>query len=577
MGLSVATTNFINVTAGPASQLVVTTQPPAAVAVESGFGLTVSVEDSYGNVETDASVSGSVTLALDNNPDGAVLGGETTVSVINGMAVFAGLTIDTPDSDYKLKATSGGLTITSAPFDVTPEATHLAVTSEPPASVIAGNSFGLTVTVEDVNNDLVPSFNGLVTIPLGSDPGGGNLGGILTVQAVAGVANFAGLSLDSAGVHTLQVTSDGLVPMTTSAINVTPASLQQLVVTTQPPLFVTAGNLFGLSVSAEDIYGNLETSFYDSISVVLFENVSVALQGTLTRTATQGVATFTGLELDTVGSGYLLDVSGGGQDVKTSAFNVTPATATRMVLSSQPPGNMTAGSALGLTVSFEDSFGNLATTFQGSVNVALASTPSGGKLSGATAPTNAVQGAATFSGLALNTVGNYTLQVSSGDLNDTSDPLNVTPGLTAQLAASTTPAGTVIAGSGFGLTVSAEDALGNPTSLTGSVTVALVTGPAGGKLSGGPTTVTAVQCVANYFGLTLDTAGTGYTLQVAGDGVTGMTALNVIAGPAVKLAVTIVPPGKRGSRQHLRPDRLGRGRLRQSGDIIQRSRDGGAE
>ena len=524
---------------GPAAQLAVTTQPPAAVAVDSSFGLTVSVEDSFGNVETGTSFSGNVTLVLDNNPDGGVLGGVTSISVTSGIAVFAGLTIDTPDTGYKLEATSGGLTITTAPFDVTHTATHVVVTTQPPTSVIAGSSFGLTVTLEDANDDVVPSFNGLVIIPPASD-----LGGILIVQAVNGVATFTGLSLARAGVHSLEVTSDLLNSTITDAINVVPASLQQLVVTDQPPLFVTAGKLFGLTVSAEDIYGNVETSFYDSITVNLFNNTLVALQGTLTETATQGVATFTDFELVTVGSGYVLDVSGGGQDIKTIAFSVTSAPATRLVVSSQPPGNLTAGSAFGLTATFEDAYGNPATTFEGSVTVASATVPGGGTLGGGPTTVTAVQGVATFSNLVLGTFGTYTLQVSAGSLNAMTDAVDVTPGPTAQLEVTTTPAGTVTAGSSFELTVIATDAFGNPTTLTGNVTVALATAPVGASLSGGPTTVTAVQGVATFSDLSLDLAGTGYTLKVSSGGVTGTTGLLTVApGPAEQLAVTTAPPG----------------------------------
>jgi subtilase family serine protease len=530
VGLSVATTNFINVTPGAATQLAVTTQPPASVAVDGGFGLIVAVEDIYGNVETGTS-SGIVTLALDNYPIGAQLSGVNPVTVVNGVAVFDGMTINTPSTDYKLIATSGGLTITTAPFDVTHAATQLAVTSEPPASVVAGSSFGLTVAVEDVNGDVVPSFNGLVTISGAGDPGG-----ILTVPAVNGVATFIGLSLDRAGASMLDVTSIGLIPATTGSINVTPASLQQLVVTTQPPLFLTAGTLFGLIVSAEDIYGNVETSFYDSITVALFNNPTVALQGTLTKTASQGVAIFTGLELDSVGSGYKLDVSGGGQDTKTNAFSVTPAPATRLAVSTQPPGTLPAGSGFGMAVSFEDAYGNLATTFGGSVTVASA--PLG--ITGATT-VNAVQGVASFSGLALDTVGAYSLQVSSGALNAMTNAVNVTPGPTAQLVVTPVPAGTVTAGSSFGLTVSAADAFGNPTTLTGSVTVAVATGP--GVLGGGPTTVAAVAGAATFAGLVLDTAGTGYTLQVSNGVVTGTTPLIVIPALGEQLAVITAPPG----------------------------------
>ena len=45
---------------------------------------------------------------------------------------------------------------------------------------------------------LVPSFNGNVTIALASDPGGGELGGALTVTAVNGVATFTGLTINVA-------------------------------------------------------------------------------------------------------------------------------------------------------------------------------------------------------------------------------------------------------------------------------------------------------------------------------------------------------------------------------------------
>ena len=50
----------------------VTTQPPASVTAGSGFGLSVTAEDSSGAVDT--SFTGTVTVALLNNPGGATLG-----------------------------------------------------------------------------------------------------------------------------------------------------------------------------------------------------------------------------------------------------------------------------------------------------------------------------------------------------------------------------------------------------------------------------------------------------------------------------------------------------------------------
>ena len=65
---------------------------PASVTAGSGFGLVVTAEDAFGNV--DPSFAASVTLALANNPNGATLGGTLTVNASTGVATFAGLTLD---------------------------------------------------------------------------------------------------------------------------------------------------------------------------------------------------------------------------------------------------------------------------------------------------------------------------------------------------------------------------------------------------------------------------------------------------------------------------------------------------
>ena len=64
---------------------------------------------------------------------------------------------------------------------------------------------------------MVPSFNGNVTIALASDPGGGNLGGTLSVTAVNGVATFTGLTINAAGTgYTILASSGGLTDATTA-------------------------------------------------------------------------------------------------------------------------------------------------------------------------------------------------------------------------------------------------------------------------------------------------------------------------------------------------------------------------
>ena len=67
-------------------------------------------------------------------------------------------------------------------------ATHLAVTVQPPGTVLTGGAFGLIVSAEDSSGVVTTSFNGTVTVALLNNPGGATLGGTLSVTAQSGVA-----------------------------------------------------------------------------------------------------------------------------------------------------------------------------------------------------------------------------------------------------------------------------------------------------------------------------------------------------------------------------------------------------
>jgi hypothetical protein len=110
---------------GQATQLVVTTQPPASVTPGDGFGLVVSAEDPLGNV--DPTFRGTVTLVLANGPAGQSLDGTLTVAASQGVAVFSGLSLSQAADGYTVQAVSNGLTsaITAA-IDVMPPITPTA-------------------------------------------------------------------------------------------------------------------------------------------------------------------------------------------------------------------------------------------------------------------------------------------------------------------------------------------------------------------------------------------------------------------------------------------------------------------
>ncbi|MGA7499857.1 MAG: hypothetical protein WBX00_24265, partial [Isosphaeraceae bacterium] len=301
------------------SQLVVTAQPPSSVTAGQGFGLTVTVEDGFGDKVS--SYNGPVTISLGNNPDGGTLGGTLTVTAANGVVTFSGLTLDQAANGYTITATGSSLTkATTSAFNVTPAAaSQLVVTQEPPSSVTAGVGFHFTITAEDPYGNVATAFNGSVTA-----------GGV-TVTAVNGVAAYY-VDVTRAGTgYTITATSGSLTPAVTSAFSVTPAAASQLVITTEPPSSVAAGTGFGLAVTAEDPYGNVASGFTGSVTIALANNPGGStLGGTLTATAVNGVASFSGLTLNKAGTGYTLKATSGS----LTAATTTPINVTSSVSSS---------------------------------------------------------------------------------------------------------------------------------------------------------------------------------------------------------------------------------------------------
>src|SRR5262249_52733316 len=106
--------------------------------------------------------------------------------------------------------------------------------------------------------------------------------------------------------YTLKATSSTLAPATTGQITVTPAPATQLVILPggEPPSSLTAGVPFSMVVEAEDQFGNLDTNFNGQVAITRPTNI----MGTITATATNGVARFSNLLLDTVGT-YQLQAS----------------------------------------------------------------------------------------------------------------------------------------------------------------------------------------------------------------------------------------------------------------------------
>ncbi|MDR3632440.1 MAG: Ig-like domain-containing protein [Isosphaeraceae bacterium] len=204
---------------------------------------------------------------------------------------------------------------------------HLVVTTQPPSSVAVGTPFSLKVSVERPNGQVDTAFYGQVTLTLANNPGGATLGGGVSVEAIAGVASFSGLTLNNPGSgYTIGVSSNGM-KATTSAFSVKTPVATHFVITTQPPASVTAGSGFSVVVSAATASGAVATTFNGVVSLSLASNPGAATLGDpVLLSAVNGVAVFSGLTVSQAGTGYSIQVSGGGLAAATSnAFTVTAA------------------------------------------------------------------------------------------------------------------------------------------------------------------------------------------------------------------------------------------------------------
>ncbi|HEV2750067.1 MAG TPA: hypothetical protein VGV12_06025, partial [Gemmatimonadales bacterium] len=551
-GLSKTTSTAFDVTAGTATQLVFGIEPATIVA---GHQISPAVKvralDALGNLVP--SFAESVTVALASNPGGSTLSGTTPVAAASGVATFFDLSLDKTGTGYTITASAAGVTpVTSTGFDVTPGTARQLGFTVQPATSIAGAVLtpAVQVAVLDASGNMVPTFSGTVTVALGNNPGGSTLGGTTAVGAVNGVATFATLTLDkTSNGYWLTAGATGLSTATSASFNVTPSAATQLVFGTEPGTTV-AGHQFSpaVKVRALDAFGNVATGFAGAIGIALGANPGgAALGGTTPVIATSGVATFFDLSLNRSGSGYTLIASATGfAPVASTAFDITPGTATQLAFTVQPS-NTVAGVAIApaVQVSALDASGNLVPTFTGSVAITLGNNPGGSTLGGTTAVA-AVSGLATFSTLTLDkaSIGYWLTATATGLSSATSGSFNITAGATSQLAFGTEPVTTV---AGHQITpavkVRALDALGNLVpAFTGNVSVALATNPSGSALSG-TTTVAAVGGVASFFDLSINKAGSGYTLTAGASGFAPVTstAFDITPGTATQLVFTVQP------------------------------------
>ena len=518
------TSPTITVAHGPAQKLLFTYSPYICyAALRCSVQPKVEVRDTSGNLAPE--YSGTVTLAIKSNTGvtGAHLFGTTTVTIVQGIAIFSDVGVDTAGSSYQLVATSGSLDSgESSAFSVAPKP-HLAFTTMP-TSVIGHQNFGVNVTLQDAQNNPVTSYTGSISLALKSGTGtaGATLAGQTTGTTQNGVAYFS-LSLDKIGTgYVLVATTDQLPSIESAAFDVGIGSASKLVFSVQPQNGTINTPLSPApTVVVQDVYGNTVTDYAQPITLAISQKpagTNPQLNGTTTLTPTNGVAAFTDVAIDTSGSAYTLTATSGSlSHYDSNAFSISDPAAS-LAFDTQPGG---AKEGVAFTtqpvVTIKTASGAAATGYIGAVTLAIKpNTGVAGATLGGTTTVTAVNGVATFSGLHIDKPGaGYVLTATSGDLPSVdSQPFGVAF-VPTQLAFTTQPstAQAAIPFSGQ-LVVTVKGAAGaTDTEYTGAVRLAIKpnTGAARAML-GGTATVNAVNGVATFSGLSINKPGRGYVL-----------------------------------------------------------------
>jgi hypothetical protein len=372
-----------------------------------------------------------------------------------------------------------------------------------------------------------------VTIAL-TTPGGAALGGTPTRNAVSGTVTFNDLTVDKANTYTLTASGAGLTSAVTNSFVISAGTASRIAA-------VAGDNLSGLvsqptstppKVLVTDDAGNPVSGASVTFSVQTGGG-SISPAGPVS-TDQNGFA---------APSAWTLGAAAGDNTVKAAlaggasvVFTAHGASGTAAAIVAQSGGGETAAVGTAVTpfvVKVTDANNN---PVEGAtVNWALTNA------SAASATTHTgSDGTSSYAMTLGHTAGAASATASvAGVATGATFTATATAGPAAQLVFTVQPSNATSASAIIpAVVVALRDQYGNATAATNNVTMAIGTNPSTGSLSG-TRTVAAVNGSATFSNLSIDKAGTGYTLSATSAGLTGTTstAFNVGAGAAANLAI----------------------------------------
>jgi hypothetical protein len=465
----------------------------------------------------------------------------------------------------------------------------------------AGGSVNLTITAKDANGSTVTTYTGshsLIFSGASASPAG-NVPTVVNSSGTAVAFGSATALTFTAGVATVSASKNGVLKIyKAGAANV---AASEASVTTPTPLALTvsplaaskfalsaasatpgAGIADNLTIAAQDTYGNADTSYAGSHSLI-FSGASASPSGSIPTVTDGGGADIgfgaataiefsAGMAIGGEGLGGAMKLpKSGSTSVKATEGTITtptavtvtvsPGAATKLVLTSSTLTPVAAAN-FNLTTTAQDVYGNTATAYTGSKNITFSgasASPSGaqptvvnsagtvvnfGSLTALTFTAGVAAVSASKNGYAkLNKAGATNVSATDGALT-TPTPLALTVSVGAasklaliELTASAGSIGTpclftcTITALGNAGTVKAKvgiaDSVGNTFSNIGAAKTVNVTVTAGGTISGSPLTIpeTGTAVSATEFTYTAPASGAfTHTITAASTGYTSATA-----------------------------------------------------
>ncbi len=486
-----------------------------AATVNTAFttALEVQVIDQFGNPVPNVAVtftapasgaSGAFASGCTSNPNGYTCIATTNAS---GDATATTLTASTTAGTFSVVASNPNVA-TPATFslhNIAGAASKIAITTQPAASVTAGTSASMSVSIEDTYGNVTTSTD---SISVALTPSG-FVGATTTVTATGGVANFTNLPIDAAGSYTITATDGAHTAWTatTSSFTVIAAAPSQVIWTTSPGTSIAGSAVVGPpTVKIEDAYNNLVSGAVVNMAVTTGPGVFIASTTSVT-TSTPGTAAFPSLFLQAAGN-YTITASAGSASATSSSFTVNAASAHAIMVwggSGQSAtvntnfaspfsafvtdtyGNPVSGATVTFTAPASGAGGTFHATTAGGTCLAT-----GAVQSSCTATTNANGIATSLAFTANGTAGKYTnlsaaISGATTYFTETNTKATLVFLTSAQsFATNNTDSGT----SSGSVIIQAQDGAGNPVVVqTTAVTVALAYATTGVTLTTDPASV----------------------------------------------------------------------------------------